>query len=93
MRACEKRPIGLEQMEEIATFIERSIQRKSDREVSSRRIGELVTGKLKSLDDVAYVRFASVYRQFRDVGQFMEELKGILGRQGRRRNKNFKERK
>ena len=93
MRACEKRPIGLEQMEEIATFIERSIQRKSDREVSSRRIGELVTGKLKSLDDVAYVRFASVYRQFRDVGQFMEELKGILGKGGRRRNKNFKERK
>ncbi len=79
MKACEKRPIGLEKMEEIATSVERAIQKKSDREVASSRIGELVMQKLKMLDDVAYVRFASVYRQFKDVGQFMVELKGILG--------------
>lgn len=80
IKACEKRPISIEKMEEMATQIERAIQKKSDREISSRRIGELVMEKLKILDDVAYVRFASVYRQFKDVGQFMEELKGILDR-------------
>jgi transcriptional repressor NrdR len=85
MKACEKRPISMEKMEEIATSVERAIQKKSDREVSSPRIGELVMEKLKVLDDVAYVRFASVYRQFKDVGQFMEELKGILGREKKQR--------
>jgi len=79
-RACEKRPISMEKMEEIATHIERAIQKKSDREVYSTRIGELVMEKLKGLDDVAYVRFASVYRQFKDVGQFMVELKDILNK-------------
>lgn len=78
IRACEKRPISMEKMEEIVTQVERAIQKKSDREVFSSRIGELVIEKLKVLDDVAYVRFASVYRQFKDLGQFMEELKGIL---------------
>jgi len=78
IRACEKRPISIEKMEEVVSQLERQIQKKSDREVASTRIGELVMEKLKSLDDVAYVRFASVYRQFKDVGQFMEELKGIL---------------
>jgi transcriptional repressor NrdR len=81
IRACEKRPVSMERMEEIATQVERVIQKKSDREVSASRIGELVMEKLKLLDDVAYVRFASVYRQFKDVGQFMEELKGILHRE------------
>ena len=81
IKACEKRPISMEKMEEIVIQIERQIQKKSDREVSSSRIGELVMEKLKQLDDVAYVRFASVYRQFKDVGQFMEELKGILGKE------------
>jgi len=80
IRACEKRPVSLEKMEEIVTQVERAIQKKSDREVSSSRIGELVMDKLKTLDDVAYVRFASVYRQFKDVGQFMVELKDILGK-------------
>lgn len=80
IRACEKRPISMEKMEEIITWVERSIQKKSDREVYSNRIGELVMEKLKYLDDVAYVRFASVYRQFKDVGQFMVELKDILGK-------------
>jgi len=81
MKACEKRPISLEKMEEIVASVERSIQKKSDREVSSSRIGELIMDKLKALDDVAYVRFASVYRQFQDVGQFMKELKDMLGKE------------
>jgi len=84
VRACEKRPISIEKMEEIITQVERAIQKKSDREVSASRIGELVMEKLKVLDDVAYVRFASVYRQFKDVGQFMEELKDILGKEKRK---------
>ncbi|HTZ11595.1 MAG TPA: transcriptional regulator NrdR [Candidatus Margulisiibacteriota bacterium] len=83
-RACEKRPIGMEKMEEVVMQIERQVQKKSDREVSSSRIGELVMEKLKTLDDVAYVRFASVYRQFKDVGQFMVELKDILGKEKRK---------
>jgi len=78
IKACEKRQISMEKMEEIITQVERSIQKKSDREVPSSRIGELVMEKLKLLDDVAYVRFASVYRQFKDVGQFMSELKEVL---------------
>ncbi|MBU1091201.1 MAG: transcriptional regulator NrdR [Candidatus Omnitrophica bacterium] len=81
IKACEKRPVSVEKMEGIVTQVERSIQKKSDREVHSTRIGELVMEKLKSLDDVAYVRFASVYRQFKDVGQFMVELKDILGKE------------
>jgi transcriptional repressor NrdR len=80
MRACEKRPISIEKMEDIVAMIERQIQKKSDREVPSSRIGELIMEKLKELDDVAYVRFASVYRQFKDVGQFMNELKDMLNR-------------
>jgi transcriptional repressor NrdR len=81
MKACEKRPVSIEKMEEIITQVERAVQKKSDREVLSSRIGELVMEKLKTLDDVAYVRFASVYRQFKDVGQFMVELKDILGKE------------
>ena len=84
VRACEKRPISMEKMEEIVIQVERGIQKKSDREVPSARIGELVMEKLKQLDDVAYVRFASVYRQFKDVGQFMNELKDILGKDKKR---------
>ncbi|MFY9402362.1 MAG: transcriptional regulator NrdR [Candidatus Omnitrophota bacterium] len=85
LRACEKRPISIEKMEEIVLQVERAIQKRSDREVSSSRIGELVMEKLKNLDDVAYVRFASVYRQFKDVGQFMVELKDILGKDKKKR--------
>ncbi|MCX5700673.1 MAG: transcriptional regulator NrdR [Candidatus Omnitrophica bacterium] len=85
IRACEKRPVSIEKMEEIVTQVERGIQKKSDREVASSRIGELVMEKLKNLDDVAYVRFASVYRQFKDVGQFMVELKDILGKEKRKK--------
>ena len=67
-------------MENVVIQVEHAIQKKSDREVLSSRIGELVMERLKAIDDVAYVRFASVYRQFKDVGQFMVELRDILGK-------------
>jgi transcriptional repressor NrdR len=78
MKACEKRPISIDTMEEVVSYVERAIQKKPEREIPSSRIGELLMEKLKSLDEVAYVRFASVYRQFKDVEQFMNELQGIL---------------
>ena len=80
IRACEKRPVSVEKMEDVVTQVERLIQKKNDREVLASKIGEIVMEKLKFIDDVAYVRFASVYRQFKDVGQFMVELKDILGK-------------
>ena len=81
MKACEKRPVSIEKMEEAVTQVERTIQKKPDREVSATRIGEIVMEKLKALDDVAYVRFASVYRQFKDVNSFLEELNEMLQKQ------------
>ncbi len=78
VKACEKRPISIDKIEEVTDQIEQEIQKKFDREVSSREIGELVMKRLAEVDEVAYVRFASVYRQFRDVNQFMNELKFIL---------------
>ncbi len=78
VKACQKRPVSVDQMERIAQDIERDIQKKFDREVSAKDIGEMVMERLALLDEVAYVRFASVYRQFRDVSQFMSELKGII---------------
>jgi len=77
-KACEKRPVSSEKIEELVGSIEREIYRKFDREANSRDIGELVMEKLAALDEVAYVRFASVYRQFKDVNQFMNELRGLL---------------
>lgn len=85
MKACEKRPISMDKMEDVVTRVERAIQKKIGKEVSSAKIGELVMERLKDLDEVAYVRFASVYRQFKDVGQFMDELKGIFKREKKRR--------
>ena len=85
IKACEKRPISLEKMGEIVTQVEREIQKKTDREIPSSRIGELVMERLKFQDDVAYVRFASVYRQFKDIGQFMIELKDILNNEKRKK--------
>ena len=76
--ACEKRPIGVKRIEKLVDDIERYLERKHDREVASREIGELVMKHLHDVDEIAYVRFASVYRQFRDVGQFMKELKHFL---------------
>ena len=78
VKACEKRPVSMDTMEEITKDIERQLQKKYDREVESKEIGEVIMEKLAGMDEVAYVRFASVYRQFRDVNQFMSELKGML---------------
>ncbi len=78
VRACEKRPVSLETLERAIDDIEVEIQNSLDREVSSEKIGELVMKKLSEIDEVAYVRFASVYRQFRDINTFMEELNKLL---------------
>ncbi len=78
LKACEKRPISINQLEKAVCDIERELQNSLDREVSSKLIGELVMDALKSIDKVAYVRFASVYRQFDDVDNFMQELKQLL---------------
>jgi transcriptional repressor NrdR len=78
LKACEKRPVSIDQIENLTTEIERVLQKKYDREVPASVVGELIMEKLAKLDEVAYVRFASVYRQFRDVNQFMNELKVIL---------------
>ncbi|MDD4182501.1 MAG: transcriptional regulator NrdR [Candidatus Omnitrophica bacterium] len=78
--ACQKRPISTEKIEKVVSEIEAEIQKKFDQEVESRFIGELVMEKLARIDDVAYVRFASVYRQFKDINQFMRELRDILGK-------------
>ncbi len=84
IKACEKRSVSMDKMEDIVIQVERVLQKKPAREVDSARIGELVMERLKVLDDVAYVRFASVYRQFRDVEQFMLELKDILNKEKRK---------
>ena len=78
MRACEKRTVSLEALEKAVDEIESSLQSSLDREVSSLQIGELAMDKLKGIDEVAYVRFASVYRQFRDINTFMDELNNLL---------------
>ena len=82
LRACEKRPVPLEVIEEAVDDIETQLQNSIDREVTSIKIGELAMDKLKNIDEVAYVRFASVYRQFRDINSFMDELARLLGTQG-----------
>ncbi len=76
-RACQKRPVSAEQIEELVSSVERQLQELGEREVRSTAIGEAVMERLKALDPVAYVRFASVYRAFRDVGEFMSELVGL----------------
>lgn len=83
IRACEKRPVTMEQMEQLVDWIEKKLQNTLDREVSSEVIGELVMLKLKELDEVAYVRFASVYRQFKDINTFIDELTKLLNEKKR----------
>lgn len=78
MRACEKRPVSVEVIEKAIDEIEAELQNSLDREVTSVKIGEYVMDKLKDIDEVAYVRFASVYRQFKDINTFMSELKKLL---------------
>ena len=80
LRACEKRPVSIDQLDNMIDEIETIIQNSLDREVSSEKIGELVMDKLKGIDEVAYVRFASVYRQFKDINTFMTELNKLLGK-------------
>jgi len=77
-RACEKRPVSPAALEAVADEVEQMLQESSEREIPTQTIGEVVIERLKDLDKVAYVRFASVYRQFEDVDQFMKELKGLL---------------
>jgi transcriptional repressor NrdR len=80
IKACEKRPISVEKLENIVGEIEIELQKKFEQEIESRYIGEIVMEKLAKLDDVAYVRFASVYRQFKDINQFMRELRGVFSK-------------
>lgn len=80
MKACEKRPISMEAMEKIIENVEQYSQEFQGEEIPSTVIGEKVMNELKTLDGVAYVRFASVYRQFRDVGEFIAELKDLLNK-------------
>ena len=78
MRACEKRPISTAQLEDIVDEVEKEVQDSLDREVSTSEIGKIIMRRLKSLDKVAYVRFASVYLEFEDVSAFMTELKALV---------------
>ncbi|NIP38212.1 MAG: transcriptional repressor NrdR [Candidatus Dadabacteria bacterium] len=78
LKACEKRPISVDTIENFINNLEREFQERGDKEISSTEIGEKVIRKLYEVDEVAYVRFASVYRSFKDVNQFMDELKDLL---------------
>lgn len=78
IRACEKRPVPFEKLEHISMEIEQTLQNSLEREISTDKIGKLVMEKLRNVDEVAYVRFASVYRQFKDIDTFMRELNKLL---------------
>ncbi|MFC2149806.1 transcriptional regulator NrdR [Candidatus Auribacterota bacterium] len=78
MKACEKRPVSVDDIEKAVDEIEMELMKAHDNEADSDEVGELVMRKLKKLDEVAYIRFASVYRQFRDVNEFMNEVKNLL---------------
>ncbi len=78
VKACEKRPVPVDQIERVAEEVEQELQSSLEREVSSAQIGEMIMDRLKDLDQVAYVRFASVYRQFKDINTFLDELNKLL---------------
>lgn len=78
MRACEKRPISIEKIEDMVDKVELRIQSSLDREIPSKTVGEYAMEELKSVDEVAYIRFASVYRQFKDISTFLEELNKLI---------------
>lgn len=80
IKACQKRPISIEKLENLVSEVEREVQKKYEQEIETRILGEIVIEKLAKLDEVAYVRFASVYRQFKDINQFMRELREILNK-------------
>jgi len=86
-KACEKRPISINDLEKIVNRMELYFQEKGEREIKSTEVGERVMEELHRLDGVAYVRFASVYRQFKDIHEFMDELKDLLGDKGEVRKK------
>lgn len=78
VKACEKRPVSMDKIEKLVDFVEHTLERDFQKEIRSKAIGELVMKRLHALDEIAYVRFASVYRQFKDVNHFMKELKHLL---------------
>lgn len=78
IKSCEKRPVSMKEIEKLVDDIEKNISNSLEKEIKSEDIGEMVMNKLKDIDEVAYVRFASVYRQFKDLNSFMAELKKIL---------------
>lgn len=82
LRACEKRPVSVEQLEAIVSAVEREVRNTAVAEVESQVIGELVMEMLYPIDEVAYVRFASVYRQFKDINMFLKELNGLINKHG-----------
>ena len=82
IKSCEKRPVSIEQIESIISYIENEINKDYISEVNTDKIGEMVMDKLKDIDEVSYVRFASVYRQFKDINTFVSELKNILMEKG-----------
>mgnify|MGYP001047828885 FL=1 len=84
IRACEKRPVPVARLEKVAADIEQELQNSMEREISTEVIGERVMENLRNIDQVAYVRFASVYRQFKDIDSFMEELTKLLAEQNQR---------
>jgi|SRR5262245_27939571 transcriptional repressor NrdR len=84
LKACEKRPVSVDRIEEVVNRIESQLNEMFDKEVASKFIGQLVMRELRELDQVAYVRFASVYREFKDINQFLEELKPLLEKGERR---------
>ena len=78
LKACEKRPVSVVDLEAVANRVEATLQERPEKEISAEEVGSFVMQELKALDKVAYVRFASVYRHFRDIGEFMTELRGLL---------------
>ena len=78
VRACEKRPVSVEQIEKIVDEIEMELNNSMEKEIEASKIGEMVISKLKEVDEIAYVRFASVYRQFKDINEFKKELNKLL---------------
>jgi transcriptional repressor NrdR len=86
LKACQKRPVSIEKIETVVESIERELRSTSDNEAKSSYIGELVMNNMRDIDEVAYVRFASVYREFKDVESFVEEIKNLLNKNGHNRN-------
>lgn len=83
VKACEKRPVSMDEIEAFVSDLEKEIQDRGEREVESKFLGERVMSRLRTWDDVAYVRFASVYRQFKDLNEFMEQLQELLSESSR----------